>query len=148
MDEAKLIERLRRVEALHAGATTEGEAAAAASARQRILERLARIEREDPPVEYQFTLTDLWSRRVLLALLRRYDVRPYRYPRQRRTTVMARVSKRFVDEVLWPEYEELSRTLQAYLSEVTDRVVNEVLHADATDAEVEPEPPRGLPRGG
>ena len=61
---------------------------------------------------------------------------------------MARVSKRFVDEVLWPEYEELSRTLQAYLSEVTDRVVNEVLHADATDAEVEPEPPRGLPRGG
>ena len=33
MDESKLIEKLRRIEALHAGATTEGERLAAAAAR-------------------------------------------------------------------------------------------------------------------
>ena len=40
MDEEKLIERLRLVEALHAGATTPGERVAAARARERIIERL------------------------------------------------------------------------------------------------------------
>ncbi len=40
---------------------------------------------------------DMWSRKVFVALLRRYGIRPYRYKRQRYTTVMAKVSKKFVD---------------------------------------------------
>ena len=50
MDEARLIDKLRLIEALFAGATSEGEKVAAEHARDRILERLKLREKEDPPV--------------------------------------------------------------------------------------------------
>ncbi len=142
MDEARLIEKLRLVEALFAGATTEGERVAAEHARERILERLERQEREVPAVEYRFSMADMWSRKVFVALLRRYEIRPYRYSGQRYTTVMARVPKRFVDEILWPEFQQIAESLQSYLAEVTDRVVREVIHGDSSEAEVVREPAR------
>ena len=144
MDEARLIDKLRLIEALFAGATTEGEKVAAERARDRILERLKLWEKEDPPVEYRFSMADMWSRKVFVALLRRYGIRPYRYSGQRYTTVMARVSKRFVDETLWPEFQEISETLRSYLSDVTDRVVQQVIHQDSSEAEVI-EKPKQLP---
>ena len=140
MDEARLIDKLKLVEALFAGAATSGERDAAGRARQRILERLRVVERADPPVEYRFSLGDPWSRKVFVALLRRYDIRPYRYPRQRHTTVMARVSRRFVQETLWPEYQEIEKTLRAYLQDVTDRVISQVIHTDSSEATVVDEP--------
>jgi hypothetical protein len=135
-EEAKLMERLRLVEALHAGATTGGEQIAAERARQRIIERLRRWEELAPPKEYQFSMPDMWQRKVFVALLRRYEIRPYRYKRQRHTTVMARVSKRFVDQTLWPEYLQFSAALATYLAEVTDRVVADVLDSDSSEAEL------------
>ncbi len=143
-DEAKLIGKLRSIEALFAGATTAGEKVAAERAKARILERLKLWEEEDPPVEYRFSMTDMWSRKVFVALLRRYGIRPYRFSGQRYTTVMAKVSKRFVDETLWPEFQEISKTLQSYLSGVTDRVVHQVIHQDSSEAEVI-ETPKQLP---
>ena len=147
MNEERLIERLRLIEALHSGATTDGERIAAERTRDRILVRLKLNEKEDPPVEYKFTMGDMWFRKVFVALLRRYGIRPYRYKRQRYTTVMARVSKRFVDETLWPEFQEISDTLGSYLSEVTDRVLREVIHQDSSEAEVI-EKPKQLPARG
>lgn len=136
MDEAALIHKLRLIEALFAGAATKGEKVAAERARNRILERLKSWEKEDPPIEHQFSMPDMWSRKVFVTLLRRYGLRPYRYRRQRYTTVMAKASKRFVDETLWPEFQEISETLRTYLSEVTDRVVHQVIHQDSSEAEV------------
>ena len=144
MDEARLIEKLRLIEALFSGATTEGERVAAERARDRILDRLKLWEKEEPPVEYRFSMADMWSRKVFLALLRRYGIRPYRYSGQRYTTVMAKVSKRFVDETLWPEFREVSATMRSYLSDVTDRVVQQVIHRDSSEAEVI-EKPKQLP---
>lgn len=136
MNEQKLIEKLRLIEALFSGASTGGEKVAAETARNRILERLRRIEKEEPLVEYRFSMPDMWSRKVFLAMLRRYGIKPYRYTGQRYTTVMAHVSKRFVDETLWPEFQEISETLRVYLSEITDRVVSQVIHNDNSEAEV------------
>ncbi len=140
MDEAQLIENLRLVEALHAGATTEGEKNAAERAKERILDRLQSIEEVDPPVEYRFSMGDMWSRKVFVALLRRYGIRPYRFRGQRHTTVMAKVSNSFVDQTLWPEFQEISKNLQTYLKEVTDRVIAEVIHEDSSEAEVVEKP--------
>lgn len=140
LDEARLIEKLRAIEALHARPGSAGERAAVEHARDRILERLRELAEADPPMEYQFSMVDMWSRRVFIALLRRYGIRPYRYRRQRRTTVMARVSRRFVDETLWPQFEAISDTLRSYLDEVTDQVISEVLHADVSEATVMEEP--------
>lgn len=136
MDEARLIERLRAIEALYAGAATPGEKNAATLGRDRILEHLQRLQGTDPLIEYQFSMADMWMRRVFVALLRRYGIKPYRYARQRRTTVMARMPKTFLDQTLWPEYEEISTALTTYLSEATDRVIGQVLHADGSDADV------------
>ena len=146
MDEAALIAKLRLIEALHTGAATAGERIAAEHAKQRILKRLADCEKDDPPTEVKFTMRDIWSKRVFLALLRRYGLTPYRYKRQRHTTILARVSRRFVDETLWPEFVDLVTTLESYLSEVTDRVVAQVIHKDNSDASVVAEPPQ-LPGG-
>lgn len=147
-DEARLIEKLRAIESLFSGATTSGERDAADAARQRIRERLRALINEDEPEEYQFSMSDLWSRKVFVALLRRYGVRPYRYRRQRHTTVMACVPKRFLDETLWPEFQKLSAMLKTYLSGVTDRVVTQVLCGDSSDADVVAEPPRLGPTPG
>ncbi|MBX3274376.1 MAG: hypothetical protein KF729_29195 [Sandaracinaceae bacterium] len=141
-DTARLIEKLRAIEALFGRPGSEGERAAAANARERILERLRAASATDPPVEYRFSMPDMWSRRVFVALLRRYDLHPYRYSGQRYTTVMAKVPKRFVDETLWPEFEALSATLRTYLEDVTTRVVAEVLHADTSEAAVREAPPQ------
>lgn len=140
MNEAGLIEKLLKIEALFAGAATEGERTSADRARQRILERLREMIPENPPIEYKFTFRDMWSRKVFVTLLRRYGLRPYRYNRQRYTTVMAQVPKRFVDETLWPEFQKINEELSSYLQEVTDRVVESVLHEDSSDAVVVDKP--------
>ena len=140
MNESILIEKLMKIEALFSGAATPGERVSADLARQRILKRLKELLPKDPPVEYRFTFTDMWSRKVFVALLRRYDLKPYRYYRQRYTTVMVKVPESFVDETLWPEYQKINSELQEYLQEVTDRVVKSVLHEDSSEAEVVAEP--------
>lgn len=135
-DEAKLIEKLRRIEALFAGTTFEGERNAAAAAMERIQRKFRDVQQEDPAIEYQFSMRNMWSRRLFVALLRRYGIRPYRYCRQRRTTVVARVPASFLDRTLWPEFQELNQTLQTYLDDVTTRVIAESIHGDASEAEV------------
>jgi len=146
MDEVRLIENLRLIEALHAGATTEGEKVASERANERILERLRLFEQEDPAVEFRFSMGDMWSRKLFVAMLKRYNIQPFRYRNQRHTTVMAKVSKRFVDETLWPEFQEISKNLDAYLSDVTDRVIRQVLQQESSEAEVV-DKPKQLPHG-
>jgi len=133
-DEAQLREKLRKIEALFAGADTVGEKLAAEAALERVRARLAELERSDKPIEMQFSLPDQWSRQLFLALCRRYGLKPYRLNRQRVTTVMLRVPKRFGDQVLWPEFQELNTALMQYLNEVTTRVIREEVHLDTSEA--------------
>lgn len=142
MNESELIRKLKLIEALHGGATTHGEKEAAAEALRRFQDRLKR-EREQQlgaPVEYTFTFHDQYEKKLFTALLRRYELKPYRYHRQKHTTVMVRVSKRFVNEVLWPEYLEMSKALDSYLEEATKRVITEAIHADSSEAQVVADP--------
>jgi hypothetical protein len=80
------------------------------------------------------------SRKLFVALARRYGLEPYRYQRQRHNTVMVRVSRRFVDDTLWPEFSELDRTLREGLARATDTLIANVFHQESTEAEVRPEP--------
>jgi len=132
--EAQLREKLRKIEALFAGAGTLGERIAAEAALERVRARLADLERSDAPIEMQFSLPDQWSRRLFLALCRRYGLKPYRLYRQRLTTVMLRVPRGFVDQVLWPEFQQLNKALTQYLNEVTTRVIRDEVHRDTSEA--------------
>jgi hypothetical protein len=131
--EAELITKLAQLEALFAGTTYAGEREAAANARDKLRARLTELLATDAPVEQQFTLRDIWSVRLMVALLRRYDLRPYRRKGQRYTTVMAKVPRRFLEETLWPQFVQLSATLEQYLSEVTERVIAQAICADASE---------------
>lgn len=135
-EEQQLIEKLQRIEGLFAGATTPGERIAAANALKRIQQRVEDLRQIDPPIEYKFTFGNMWTKRLFVALLRRYGVQPFRYYRQRYTTVMAEVPRRFVDETLWPEFEKLNETLSEYLDEVTNRIISEGIFPDSSEVEL------------
>jgi len=136
MKESDLLEKLRKIERLYAGAATAGEKEAAAEAMNRIRNRLGDVAKVDKPIEFKFTLLDGWAKKLFVALLRRYELKPYRYSRQRRNTVMVRVPRSFVNETLWPEFLELSAVLKNYLEDVTNRVIANVIHEDTGDEEV------------
>jgi hypothetical protein len=135
-DERELIEKLRKIEQLFARPGTAGEREAAGQASQRIRARLETLEQADPPIEYRFTLTDAWSRSLFLAIVRRHGLRPYRYYGQRRTTVMVRVGKAFVDRTLWPEFQQFQEVLHAHFQAVTSRVIAEALGETDRDVEI------------
>ena len=111
-DEAALRDKLRKIEALFAGAATAGEKAAAGAAAERIRARLREEEKREKPVEIRFSLPDPWSRQMFIALCRRYGLRPYRYPRMRRQSVIVRAPETFLNTVLWPEFQEINAALQ------------------------------------
>lgn len=134
-DRDALLEKLRRIEALYAGGTTAGERSAAEAALGRIQAKLAELKETDPAVEYRFPMPDPWSRKLFLALLRRYGLRPYRLSRQRRNTVMARVSKSFLNSTLWPEFVALNAALRAHLDEITNSIIKEAISPDTSEAE-------------
>ncbi|NQT59223.1 MAG: hypothetical protein HQ557_09600 [Bacteroidetes bacterium] len=135
-DERELIEKLKKIEALFAGTPETGEKLAALEAADRIKERLESIKKIDAPIEYTFRMTNMWSKRLFTALLRRYGIKPYRYSRQKYTTVMAMVPRTFVDTVLWPEYQKLNSILSTYLDDITNRIISENIYPDYSDAEL------------
>jgi hypothetical protein len=132
--EQELREKLRKISALFEGATTAGERNAAAAAIERVKRTLAGMQQTERSVEMQFTLPDRWQRRLFAALCRRYGLEPYRYKRQRYTTVMVRAPRSFIDRTLWPEYQEIREALDEYLNEATERIIREEVYGDAGEA--------------
>lgn len=142
--EQELREKLRKIAALFEGATSAGEREAAEAALDRVRAALAAAEETEHSIEMSFRLPDPWKRRAFLALCRRYGLRPYRYPRQRYSTILVRAPGSFINETLWPEYLEISRALEEYLHEATERIIREEVFCDAEEAEEQTETSAGL----
>lgn len=132
--EQQLRERLRKIQALFEGATTIGERDAAAAAIERIRKALGTTARTEPPMEFQFSIQDPWQRQLFMALCRRYGLKPFRYKRQRVTTVVLNAPRTFFQRTLWPEYLELREALNSYLNEATERIIREEVYGDAAEA--------------
>jgi hypothetical protein len=133
--EQLLREKLRKIEALFAGAATEGEKVAAGAAAERIRERLDQSAGKEKSIETKFSIPDIWSRQLFIALSRRYGVRPFRYRRMHRQSIVIQAPQSFINQVLWPEFQELNTALTDYLSEITDRVIREEVHGETSDAD-------------
>ena len=131
--EAELKDKLRKIEALFAGAATAGERDAAQAARDRIQAKLRESEGRERPVEMRFTLGDGWNLKLFLALCRRYGLKPYRKRGQRRTTVMLSVVPSFAEDILWPEFTQLAEALMTYLNEATERIIREEVFRDTAE---------------
>jgi hypothetical protein len=92
-------------------------------------------EQQEKSVETAFRLDDRWSRRLFTALCRRHGLTPYRYPRQRYSTVILRAPASFVNQVLWPEFLEIKSALDEYLEEATERIIREEVFRVSEEAE-------------
>jgi len=135
-EEQQLIAKLRKIEALFARPSTEGERRAAESASNRVRARLTALEERERAVEFHFSLADAWSRSLFTAVLRRHGLTPYRYRGQRRTTLMVRVVKSFLDGTLWPEFLQLQAVLHQHFAAVTTRVIAEAMGTQDGDIDV------------
>ena len=117
--EGTLLEKLRKIEALHAGTNVAGEREAARRAAERIRARLAELRGREEDEELHYRLPDPWKRRLFLALCRRYGLKPYRERGRHYSTVQLRAPKTFQNQTLWPEFRALSEELDAHLDELT-----------------------------
>ena len=93
----------------------------------------------------QFRLSDRWHRRLFLALCRRYGLKPYRYPRQRYSSVVLRAPKSFINNTLWPEFLQIKDALDEYLNEATERIIRDEVFGNAEEAEEQAGAPEALP---
>lgn len=142
--EGTLLEKLRKIEALHAGTKVDGEREAARRAAEKIRARLAEIRSRERDEVFQYRLQDPWKRKLFVALCRRYGVKPYREAGQRFSTVLVRAPTTFQKRTLWPEFLALSEELDAHLQELTDRVIREAINEDVSEAS-EAAPMKALP---
>jgi hypothetical protein len=145
--EGTLLEKLRKIEALHAGTTIDGEREAARRAAERIRARLAEIRGREQDVVLLYSLPDPWKRKLFVALCRRYGLAPYSERGRRYSTVNVRAPKTFQDRTLWPEFVALSEELETHLNELTERVIRDAIHADVSEAG-EKDGPKALPQSG
>jgi hypothetical protein len=142
--EGTLLEKLRKIEALHAGTTIDGEKEAARRAAERIRARLAELRGSEKDKVLLYRLPDPWKRKLFLALCRRYGLKPYREVGRRYSTVQLRAPETFQKQTLWPEFLALSKELDAHLQELTERVIREAINDDVSEA-VEATTPKALP---
>ena len=109
-----IADKIRKIEALIAEAKSDGERQAAEFAKQRLHDKMAA-----QPLEYTVRLDSRWKKQLFLAICCKHGLHTYRYARQKYTTTMIRVSKPFMDTILWPEYNKYASIL--------DKLTNEIL---------------------
>ena len=138
-DDTEMHEKLAKLEALFARGATEGERAAAGAARDRLQAKLAPEAHasDAPEVELQYSLPDVWSVRVFVALCRKHGIRPYRYPRQRRTTVMVRVQETRFERTVAAEFRTLHKELTAYFNATVEHLIADAMKSDGSDETLE-----------
>jgi hypothetical protein len=138
-DHADIRERLEKLEALFARGATAGERAAAGAALERLQARLdlAGPSTVEPEIELQYSLPDVWAVRLFVALCRKNGVKPYRYPRQRRTTVMVRVRQTEFEQTIGAEFRTLHKELTSYFAEMVDHLIANVMKSDGDDETLE-----------
>ena len=130
-----LRDKLRKIEALFAGAATSGERQSADAAAERIRQQLAAAASKEPEIEMHFSIANSWSRHLFIALCRRYGIKPFRYARMIRQTVVVKAPRSFLERTLWPQFVEIDTALTTYLDDITAKVIREEVDGEARDAE-------------
>lgn len=125
-DLESLLEKIKKIETLIEKTKIDGEKKAALQAKERILEKYPKLKINQNAKEYALYTQGAWHKRLLLALCAKYGVRPYRYHRQKYTTVMVNINEGFLNKVLWKEYLEYSKLLEDLVDEVTGNLIRKI----------------------
>lgn len=114
MDEDALLAKLIDVET---SLTDDGRRLTTAEYRRRLQEWRER----EPDIEYRCSIPSTVSQRVFVGMCLRYGLVPYM--RSRGKSLCVRAPDGFVREVLWPEFDVLTRVVEDALCDVAERVV-------------------------
>ena len=125
-----VLEKLRKIEMLYAGTNHPGEKLAAEAAIIRIKQKLASLQQTEPEEVWRFSLDNPWSRSLLIALLRRYGVQPFRRHGQKRTTIMAKMPHTFAEKTFMPEFNELNDVLLRHLDKAAEQIIKSAISND------------------
>jgi hypothetical protein len=116
-----LADKIRKIEALIAGATSDGERQAAEFAKRRLQDKI-----EAKPIEYTVTSNSHWKKKLFMAICNKHGLRTYRYKRQKYTTTMVLVSQPFMDQVLWPEFDRCAKTFDQLAGEIMNDLIAKI----------------------
>lgn len=116
-----LADKIKKIEALLAGAKTEGERQAATLARERLLGK-----RQEASLEYSVRTDSYWKKQLFLAICQKYELYPYRYARQKRTTTMVRATPSVMKGVIWPEFKKYSDMLEGLVKELMEDLIAKI----------------------
>jgi len=116
-----ITDKIRKIEALISGAKSDGERQAAEFAKQRLQDKIAA-----QPIEYTVRVNSPWKKKLFLAICNKHGLRPYRYMRQKYTTTMVRVSKAFMDSILWPEFNKYAAMLDKLSDEILTDLISKI----------------------
>lgn len=125
--ESALVEKLAEVESKHAAGKSGADAIEVI--RRQIEERRAR----EGEIEYRCSVADPSMQRVFVAVCERYGIEPYRVPRQRQSTISIRAPRSFIQEILWPLFEEMGRVVEAWLYEKTSELMRAWSKRESTE---------------
>lgn len=125
-----IADKIRKVEALLARAATEGEKQAAALARQRLFQKVIQS-----PLEYSVKVDSHWKKRLFMAVCAKHKVQTYRYKGQKYTTTMLRVTKDFMDTILWPDFNQYAKAFDELASDIMNDLIAKI-HAIKEEDEV------------
>ncbi|WP_306128073.1 hypothetical protein [Roseovarius sp. MMSF_3350] len=101
------------------------------------------MDHAHPDIELQYSLPDVWSVRIFVALCRKHMVRPYRYPRQRRTPLIVRTRQISFGRTVATEFRALYRESTAYFEATVNHLIADAMKSDGDDEALER---RQLPR--
>jgi hypothetical protein len=127
MDDAKLLERVRVIEARQAGLTPTDSPTLAREAAAALCTMLSEARTRERDATHKVTLPDPWRRVLFTALCRRYGLHLHRHARQQRQTMMVCAPPTFFTRVLWREFEAISSALLDRFDAITERVVHELV---------------------
>ncbi len=90
-----ILDKLKKIENLIKITSSHGEKQAAIFAKERIISSLAD---SSPILEYKVTTDSIWKKRLFVTLCYKYNLKPFRYYRQKYTTTNVKVSKTVMEK--------------------------------------------------
>ncbi len=131
-----IVEKIEKIEALIAGAKTAGEKQAAGLAKKRLLKRFGFKAPKAKVIEYSIRVDSMWKKKLFVALCAKHGLKPYRYKGQKHTTTMVRVSKPFLDEVVWPEFKKYAKIFEELANDIVGGLIEQI-HAPGEEVIVQ-----------
>jgi hypothetical protein len=80
LSDDQLRAKLRKIEALYAGARTSGAKSAGGAASDRISLKFENASKDERAEEFKLPIPGPWALQLFIALCRRYGIKPLRYP--------------------------------------------------------------------